>query len=123
MIILRTFSKNKEKNEEYDPIKHAGKISTGLIGAGAALGAIGGGINHRIYNNPKNNMTKEAEAVFKKTGDKKSLEYISKLRGRSLAGNMGHGALETAGKWAIPAVAIGAGIAAYKSHKNKKQER
>lgn len=126
MIILRTFSKNKEKNEEYDPIKHAGKISTGIIGAGAALGAIGGGINHHYYVNPKSkfakNVGREAEAVFKKKGDKKSLEYISKLRGRSLAGNMGHGALETAGKWAIPAVAIGAGIAAYKSHKNKKQK-
>ncbi len=126
MIILRTFSKNKEKGEEYDPIKHAGKISTGIIGAGAALGAIGNGINHRVYVNPKGKFTKDvskiAEDAIKKRGDKGALEYISKMRGRSLAGNMGHGALEVAGRWAIPAVAIGAGVAAYKSHKNKKQK-
>lgn len=119
MIVLRTFS-NKE---DQDPIKSGARIAGTLTSVGAGLGAIGGLAADRIYKSggKTGEIASLTERSLKAAGDKRSLKtarQISKIKGRSLAKNVGMGALQNAGRWAIPGVAIG-GLVAYKGSKNK----
>lgn len=119
MLILRTFSNEKDQ----DPIKRGARIAGTLTAAGAGLGAIGGLTADRIYKSggKVGEIASLTEKSLKAAGDKRSLKtvkQISKIKGRSLAKNVGVGALQNAGRWAIPGVAIG-GIVAYKKRKNK----